>query len=385
MTSDDRCQKAKVSKLDNLSRDVHCVLGILVDNIGMRQAIDRIEAAVNAKMPLLLSTPNINFLVNAALDSSFLEATRASDLCVPDGKWLGLVGRTLGISIKERVAGADILESLKTKRTRANPIKVFFLGGLNSSGREACEAINRRADGLRCVGSLNPGYGSINEMSGEDTLFAVNSSQSDLLVIALGGKKGQLWLHRNHPYLTIPVRVHLGATINYYAGAIKRAPRLLQILGLEWAWRIKEEPFLWRRYALDSLLFALMIPHRIWPLALWSIYLRLRCGLIGEELRIDEAPSDGRRVISLAGALIGGNAGKIVSTLRRATCRCEGVILDLSGALAVDARFAGVLWMLQKTIEERGGELKIKGTPIFIRWLLSLYGFPIHRFAPTDI
>ena len=75
---------------------------------------------------------------------------------------------------------------------------------------------------------------------------------ADFLAVSLGAKKGQLWLHRNHQRLTVPVRAHLGVTVNFQAGTVKRAPPRLRAWGLEWLWRIKEEPHLWRRYAHDG-------------------------------------------------------------------------------------------------------------------------------------
>jgi len=237
---------------------------------------------------------------------------------------------------------------------------------------------------LRCVGAVNPGYGSAEEMSAESLLSQVNATHADFLLVALGAKKGQMWLHANHDRLTIPVRAHLGATINFYAGLVKRAPRGVQRWGLEWAWRIKEEPLLWRRYAHDGAVIALMFFRRVAPLLLWLSFLRLRRQWVGERLTLEENVSQGRRVISLAGALTAGNAAAIASALRSALRGNESLVLDLSGACAVDARFAGLLWMLHKTLARRGRTTRIEGAPMLIRWMLALYGFEIPARAPES-
>src|SRR5207244_10946213 len=101
-------------------------------------------------------------------------------------------------------------------------------------------------------GVLDPGFGSVEEMSRDHIIDKVNAGAADFLAVSLGAKKGQLWLHRNHQRLTIPVRAHLGVTVNFQAGTVKRAPLRLRAWGLEWLWRIKEEPHLWRRYAHDG-------------------------------------------------------------------------------------------------------------------------------------
>ena len=221
-------------------------------------------------------------------------------------------------------------------------------------------------------------------MSEDRLLSQINATDADFLLVALGAKKGQTWLHANHDRLTIPVRAHLGATINFYAGLIKRAPEGVQRWGLEWAWRIKEEPLLWRRYAHDGAVIALMFFLRIAPLMLWSTFLRLRRDWFGENLKLDESASQGQRVISLGGALTARNAAAIASALRSALSANESIVLDLSGARAVDARFAGLLWMLHKTLARRGRATRIVGAPILIRWLLGLYGFEIPARAPES-
>jgi N-acetylglucosaminyldiphosphoundecaprenol N-acetyl-beta-D-mannosaminyltransferase len=369
---------------EDLTRNVFSLLGVPVDNIGMREALDRIETAINAKAPFLVSTPNVNFIVNAFLDDDFKNTLIFSDLCLPDGMWLVRLGRLLGIPLADRVAGADLLEALKSRRGHEDPFKLCFFGGSDAAGQQALQAINARGDGLRCVDAVNPGFGSIEEMSAPGLLARLNSSQADFLLVALGAKKGQAWLHANHFQLATPVRAHLGAAINFYAGAIKRAPQRLQRWGFEWAWRIKEEPLLWRRYAYDGGVIALMLLQRAAPLLAWSIYLRLLRHWVGEAVTVEEHATRGRRVISLAGALTDRNAKAIASTLGSAIGAQDELVLDLSRARAVDARFAGLLWMLQKTLARRGQTMRIEGAPILIRWLLTLYGFEIPRPTSQD-
>ncbi len=371
-------------QFEELTRKTYCLLGIPIDNVAMPDALDQIEAAINAGTRFLVATPNVNFIVNAASDPEFKKTLIFSDLCLPDGMWLVRLGRMVGIPIEHRVAGADLLEGLKARRSRDDPVKLCFFGGSAATGERAREAINARDDGLRCVGAVDPGFGSVEEMSEERLVSSVNSSQADFLLVALGAKKGQTWLHANHARLTAPVRAHLGATINFYAGAIKRAPQRLQDWGFEWAWRIKEEPHLWRRYAYDAAIVALMFVLRVLPLLMWASYLRLRRRFGGERLRVDENASQELRKISLAGALTAANADAIAAILAPYVDSNKNFIVDLSGAQVVDARFAGLLWLLHKAMARRGRTARIEGAPILIRWLLALYGFEIPARAPED-
>ena len=121
-------------------------------------------------------------------------------------------------------------------------------------------------------------------MSTPAIIDAINASDADFLAVALGAKKGQAWLQQNHARLRIPVRVHLGATINFQAGTLKRAPTLIQRLGLEWLWRIKEEPQLWRRYWNDGLALLGLLITRVFPLLLVTFWSRLTSSRVSAKI-----------------------------------------------------------------------------------------------------
>jgi len=368
---------------DDLSRNVYCLFGIPIDNVGMRETVERVETAVTLRTPFLIATPNVNFLVTSAFDEAFRQTLVGSDLCVPDGMPLVWLGRLIGVPIEKRVAGADILEMVQRGRSKDRPLKVFLFGGAEGAAEKASQAINLRGDAMRCVGFANPGFVRAEQMSGEETIAAVNASCADFLLAALGAKKGQTWLHQNHARLAIPVRAHLGAAINFYAGTIRRAPQFFQRCGLEWAWRIKEEPALWRRYARDGLHLLTLLFSRVPPLLAWSIYLRLSGRARRAELTLTETGAVDHRVISLAGSLTAGNVEKAVAAFRTAISDNAEVVVDLSKARAVDARFVGMFLMLEKTLRLRGRRAVFVGASRRMAFLMRLYGFPVPPAAPT--
>ncbi|MCD8512378.1 MAG: WecB/TagA/CpsF family glycosyltransferase, partial [Nitrincola sp.] len=98
----------------------------------------------------------------------------------------------------------------------------------------------------------DPGRGDVASMSTPEIIEKINLSQADFLVVSLGAKKGQAWILHNLDKIQVPVVSHLGAVVNFVAGTVKRAPKVWQKLGLEWLWRIVEEPYLWKRYASDG-------------------------------------------------------------------------------------------------------------------------------------
>ena len=150
---------------DDFSRQVYCLLGTPVDAMGMSSVLRRLEWAAIRRLPFFLSTPNLNYLVNSRSDADFREALLRSDLCPADGMSIVWLARLIGIPIKGRVAGSDILATFKTRRGSQQPLKVFLFGGAEGVAAAASRALNARQGGVHCVGSLYPGFGSVDEMS----------------------------------------------------------------------------------------------------------------------------------------------------------------------------------------------------------------------------
>jgi N-acetylglucosaminyldiphosphoundecaprenol N-acetyl-beta-D-mannosaminyltransferase len=222
---------------DDLSRHVYCILGMPIDVGGMSSVLGDIEAAATSRRRLFISTPNVNFLVKMQSDPEFRESLLQSDFCSADGMPIIWIARLFGIPIKNRVAGSDIFEALKVARNFAIPLKVFLFGGAEGVAAEACRKLNAQPGGLYCVGWDCPGFGPIDGMSRSATINKINASGADFLVVSLGAKNGQSWLLRNQDRILIPVRSHLGAVLNFQAGTIRRAPRIIRTSGFEWLWR----------------------------------------------------------------------------------------------------------------------------------------------------
>ena len=130
---------------------------------------------------------------------------------------------------------------------------MYSFGGPDGVAEAAWRQLRFESKGLTCVGYESPGFGSIDEMSTEGIIQRINTSKADVLVVSLGARKGQAWIERNRRRLDVPVISHLGAVLHFVAGTVKRAPAWMQRIGLEWLWRIRQEPRLWRRYLLDGL------------------------------------------------------------------------------------------------------------------------------------
>ena len=346
------------SRSDDLAREVYCVLGIPVDAIDMAGLVQVVEDAAANKTPFLISTPNLNFLVTSHQDPEFRETLLRSDVCPPDGMPIVWIARLLGLPIYERVAGSDLLAALKTKH-RSKRLSLFLFGGAEGVAQAAAQALNESPGGLSCVGAMFPGFGSIEDMSQSHIIEQINTSHADFLIAALGAKKGQLWLHRNHYRLQIPVRAHLGAAINFEAGNIERAPSAVRKLGLEWLWRIKEEPHLWRRYLFDGAVLIRLLFSRVLPLAIHERWRRLR--LSRREFFIEGYQQNETITLHLVGSATAPNVSKAIAVFREAAATARNIRINLSGIRAIDARFLGLFLMLRKRAKSLGLEVAFCG------------------------
>jgi N-acetylglucosaminyldiphosphoundecaprenol N-acetyl-beta-D-mannosaminyltransferase len=335
---------------DDLSREVYCVLGMPVDDIGMHAVLRRIKSAAATRTSFLISTPNLNFLVNSQSDCNFRESLLLSDLCTADGVAVTWIAWLAGIPIKNRIAGSDIFDALKAEYGSANPLQIFLFGGADGVAAGASRELNDQPRGVCCKGWLYPGFCSVEEMSRDDIIANINSSRADLLVASLGAQKGQLWLQRNHLRLSIPVRAHLGAALNFQAGTIRRAPLTMRKLGLEWMWRIKEEPYLWRRYWNDGTVLLRLLFTHVLPFAFWMWWLGLIYGR-SEDLTIGKAYGRDTVTLSLAGRADARQVDKAIPAFREAIATKKQVTLDFSNTRTIDARFLGLLLMFKKKLK----------------------------------
>jgi N-acetylglucosaminyldiphosphoundecaprenol N-acetyl-beta-D-mannosaminyltransferase len=368
-----RAQVSSLALPDDLSREVYCIFGVPVDAIGMQAVLRRIKLAAGRRTPFLISAPNLNSLVISQMDEEFRESLILSDLSTADGMPILWIARLAGIPIKKRIAGSDIFDALKAEHDTNDPLKVFLFGGPEGVAKEASRAMNSQSSGAHCVGWFYPGFCSAEEMSRDDIIDNINSSGADFLVASLGNQKGQLWLKRNHYRFSIPVRAHLGATLNFQAGTVKRAPPIMRKHGLEWLWRIKEEPYLWRRYWNDGRVLLRLLFTRVMPLVFWTWWLRLQYGW-REDFVMTQAHASETATLRLCGSASGRHVDKAVPVFREAIATGKRITLDFSNTRTIDARFLGLLLMLKKKLRSTGAGPNFVGLSPALKRVFRLNG-----------
>ena len=354
---------------DDLGRNVYGLLGIPVDAVDFPNLLNQMAGVTELRRPFLISTPNVNFLMKSQNNAAFRESILASDLCLVDGMPLIWIAKLLRVAIKERVAGSDLFGRLKAK-THSEKLRIFLFGGADDLAAKVGAKLNASDCGLECVGALNPGFGSIEELSTPEIIRTINASQADLLAVFFGAEKAQTWLIHNHWRLRPPLRAQFGTTINFEAGTVKRAPPMLRSTGFEWLWRIKEEPYLWRRYLNDGLALS-----RLFLTCVLPMMIGLRRVRENAPLSITAHEDQFSVRLRLSGAATEANVQIAINAFQQALLTSKPVIVDLSLTEVIDARFFGLLLMVRKRVGRRQQALEFVGmSPRLRRW------FHLNRF-----
>lgn len=354
---------ANLTDVELSERKTYCILGVPLDLANMNHVVNSIRKAATARERLFVSTLNLNFVVLAQKDAAFRRSLVQSDLCLADGIAVKYLGKLLGAPVSDRVAGSDIINAFWDLPATGlqQPLKVFFFGGTEEAGSRAAETINRQSpEKVVCVGTLCPGFGSIEDMSSDAIINAINNAQADFLIVALGARKGQEWIMHNMVKLEVPVISHLGATINFLAGTVKRAPVAWQNLGLEWLWRIRQEPALFTRYWTDGITLLKLLLARVAPLFIWLTWSKWRWRSDRFSVDVKTVATEQDELV-LAGNFISAHVAEAEHAATMGLLESRSLCLDLSAVNWIDTRAMGSLLLLAETARKNGTSLTIKG------------------------
>jgi exopolysaccharide biosynthesis WecB/TagA/CpsF family protein len=231
------------------------MLNVWVDNLSMKQLMEKLDEGI-------VFTLNPDHLFHLQRHRAFYEAYRQADFITSDSKYvywgLGWIGRP----IQEKVSGSDIVPAYCAHHANNPAVRVFLLGAAPGIAQKALENINARAGREVVIGAHSPSMKFVNdEQEIAEVVRLINDSGATCLIIGLGAPKQEIWITQyRHAMPKVKVYMGVGATIDYEAGAVKRAPRWMTRIGLEWLYRITTEPQrYWRRYLRDMEYFWLLM------------------------------------------------------------------------------------------------------------------------------
>lgn len=350
-------------------RKLVIILGVPVDDLNLEETLARIEELVERGRASGKShqvvTINADFVVKAMGDPELRYLLQEADLATADGMPLVWGARLLGVSLEDRVAGADLVPAL-AERAAQKGYKLFLLGAAPEIAARAAEMLQERYPALQIVGFCSPPYSSVLEMD-TSILEEIKAAQPDILLVAFGNPKQEKWIGMYHQILKIPVMIGIGGTLDLIAGDKKRAPLWMQRSGLEWLYRLIQEPGrLWRRYVVDLLVFGTFFARQWWA---------MRHGR-GPSMVLPSADlvllDNKTAVMSLEGPLTIENYQPFVDAGQEALTKTSYILVNLSKTEFLDSAAIGALVSLAKQARDAGGDLALTNVPPEIQRTLSL-------------
>lgn len=231
------------------------ILGVAVDNITEDEAVQRIAGFIDERRPHHVVTVNPEFIMEARRNRAFRRVLHAADLATPDGAGLLLAARLQGQRFHERVTGIELTERLAAEAAR-HGWRMFLLGAAPGVAEQAAAMLQTRNPGLQIAGC----YAGSPRPDDEPHIHAlIMAAQPDILLVAYGHPKQDLWIARNQPLMRVPVAIGVGGTFDELAGVVPRAPAWLHRLGLKWVYRLYLQPWRWRRIVDAVPLFLLAV------------------------------------------------------------------------------------------------------------------------------
>lgn len=229
------------------------LLNTCVNNVNMDEAIQAIEDMIASEKKSYIVAINVDVVMKIENDSYLKEITDRADMVLVDGKPLEWIAKWHKRPIKAKISGSDLVPLL-CKRATEKGYSLFIIGGKDGIAEKAKQNLERDLPGIRIVGTYAPPFGferdekelnRINEM--------ISDAHPDILIACFGCPKQEKWIYENYQKYAAKVSVCAGATVDFLAGNVNRAPKWMSNHGFEWFYRFLQEPKrMFKRYFIDD-------------------------------------------------------------------------------------------------------------------------------------
>lgn len=229
-------------------------LGLRIDNLTGEEIILAIEEMIEVKKPVQIVGVNVDQVLHTKKHAISNRIFKDAALVFTDGKPIVLMSKLLGTPIKERTTGPDLMEDL-CRIAAQKRYSIFLLGAGPGVSDKAAEVLKAKYKGLSVAGTYSPPFGfQKNEMELNKINAMLKDSKADMLFVGMGSPKQDIFIYENKNKYQIPVSFSMGAAIDFIAGNVKRAPRWMIKCGLEWFYRVIQDPKrLWKRYFINDM------------------------------------------------------------------------------------------------------------------------------------
>jgi N-acetylglucosaminyldiphosphoundecaprenol N-acetyl-beta-D-mannosaminyltransferase len=219
------------------------ILGVRISDVTLPETLQHLETMATSGKPHHVMTVNPEFVMMARESPEFRTVLQRATLAIPDGIGIIWAARILGTPLRERVAGVDTVVQFARIAAR-NGLRIFLLGAAPGVAERVAERLEKENPGLKIAGTF---AGSPHPSEEDDICRRILSAQPHMLLVAYGPPRQDLWIARTMDRLRVPVAIGVGGTFDFIAGVIPRAPSWMQKTGLEWLFRLIQEPRRWKR------------------------------------------------------------------------------------------------------------------------------------------
>ena len=215
------------------------MLNVWADDLSMDELLEHLATTGG-----VVFTVNPDHLYHLQYNPAFVQAYRSADIITVDSHYVRLALALLGRRVLNRLPGSDIVPAFCARQAADPHTRIYLLGARPGVAQAAREAMNRKAGREMVVGAHGPSMNFVNDPAEIDAVLdMIVASGANMLLVGLGAPKQEIWIGSvRHRLPMVRVMMGVGATIDYEAGAVKRAPVLLRRLGLEWTYRVSTEP-----------------------------------------------------------------------------------------------------------------------------------------------
>jgi N-acetylglucosaminyldiphosphoundecaprenol N-acetyl-beta-D-mannosaminyltransferase len=246
---------------ERLSHDSVRVFNLDLAPLSLVQMLEQVDRMVEIGEPSFVITANLNYAMLTGRDPRLERVNRDAAFILADGMPLVWAARLAGTPLPGRTTGSDLVPAL-CSRAAERGYRVFLLGSTPETAQAAASVLRKQLPRLNIVGSEQPAIDRLDREETQALVERVRATRPDILLAALGQPKGEIWLADHCQDLGAPLAIQIGGSLEFVAGHVPRAPRWMQRTGLEWFYRLYQEPRrLWRRYA-DNALFLLVYASR---------------------------------------------------------------------------------------------------------------------------
>lgn len=232
------------------------VFGTSIDNVSMAELLPKL------KFGGVVFTPNVDHIMRLRHDAEFRKVYEGASYRTCDSQILKHATRLVGKPLMEKISGSDLFPAFYEHYKNDEDVKIFLLGAMEGVAAVAKDRINEKVGREMVVDVYSPPYGFENDPAECDRIIEmVEASGASVLAVGVGAPKQEKWIHAHqNKFKNVNLFLAIGATIDFEAGNVARAPKWISEVGLEWLYRLVREPRrLWKRYILNDIPFIFVV------------------------------------------------------------------------------------------------------------------------------